>query len=238
MSRIETVNVQGFAVVPGCFICGGNTSFYGNTRAYKVPNQQSGQDICHMFNHIGARLDCWDTKGEWIHVIVGACHQHGAYLEILDEIIRQEKTITPEIINQAKNFTIDKVEIIQKSGIKTTPWNIKDLSNDSYLPTQSNCFVCNSSIIFAFGLRVQSEKSIFELFKPNNIMSKNGGGSQADLYILSCAKHKHDLEHLSHVISAYGNIINPEIIAKVIHDSKFNQIQRRINCPDCNTFSN
>lgn len=237
MFEVKTTIGRGFMTTPGCLICGGEPGFYGY-RAYQVPNKQSGQDICNMFNNVGARLDCWDPKEQLSFIIVGSCCQHEVYLDILDRLISQKETITQEIVDQVKNFSVNKIEITQKTGIKTTPWNIKDLSNDSYLPTQSNCFVCNSSITFAFGLRVQSEKPIFELFKPGNIMSKNGGGSQVDSYILSCSKHKHDLEHLSHVIQACGNIINSEIIAKVIHDSKFNRIQRRINCPECNTFSN
>lgn len=237
MSEVKTTIGRGFMTTPGCLICGGETGFYGYTRTYQVPNRQSGQNICNMFNNIGARLDCWDSKDQLSSIIVGSCYQHEVYLDILDRLVIQKKTITQQIVDQVKNFSVDKFKITQKTGIKATSWDTKDLTNNWYLTTQNSCFICNNSVSIAFGLRIQSEKPIFELFKTNNILSENNSGSQINSYILSCSKHKHDLEHLSHVIQACGNIINSEIIAKVIHDSKFNRIQRRINCSECNTFS-
>lgn len=233
MSQIETTLIRGSCTTPGCFICGGETKFYSYSRGYKVANFQIGQKICSMFQNIGVRLDCWDPDGEWITVMIGACHQHEVYLEILDKLIGDKKVITQEIVDQVKKFSVDKIEITQKTGIETTVCKIQDITNDYYLQLSNSCLICENSSI-KYGLVVQCKNDIFKLFKKENVMVKSGIDSRYDLYVLACHKHQNDLEHLNHIIADSKGIINKEIIDKAIHDSKFDISQRRINCEKCN----
>lgn len=231
MSETETINWISKITPnhPKCFICGskaGNASI-----VLTVKNEVSGQKICDMFQNIGVRLDVLTySRKKRIEIIVGVCQNHEPYLELLNRFISLKRSflITPEIIDQVKNFKIDKIEVKQKEGIKVFEDHfIKKIDENDFLPSNSNCFVCGHSDVEHM-IKIQTEKDISKLFRLGSTFHHEN-----ECFILSCQCHQSDLIHLVHIISSCCNIINSDVVKKCLHDSHFDPIKKSINCPSC-----
>lgn len=220
---------------PGCFICGGQHLECGYSLIMPVYSKRSGQNIVDMFQGIGARLDYWsqDVKEKFVQVVISTCHDHQAYLDILETKITN-RTINPRIVKETKNYQNDKFEIQQKDGTEVNPFRIeKTLRYFDAFPHQYKCFICNSKYItHKFSLHGEYH-DISKLINPESI----GESSEPwNIEILSCDEHRDDLVHLKHIIHDNDHILNSDIIAKCIHDSNLSQLDKKFNCHKCYIF--
>jgi len=71
----------GTDMTPGCFVCGGERSYYSNIAAF-VQCKEAGERVVSMFKS-GARLDYRDFEPDRVQVKIGACSSHRANLEAL-----------------------------------------------------------------------------------------------------------------------------------------------------------
>ncbi len=70
-----------------------------------VESRESGERIVRMFNGL-ARVDYRPRDPDWVEVKVAALPEHIEALKTLHRLTRVGKTITPEIIAQAKQASL------------------------------------------------------------------------------------------------------------------------------------
>lgn len=84
-----------------CFCCGVKRSLLHNIAAF-VQCKQAGERVVAMVQR-GARVDYREYEPDYVQVKIGACDKHLPNLERLDQLTRQDGTITAERIADARS---------------------------------------------------------------------------------------------------------------------------------------